>query len=418
MTIAGRAGVALAIGLLIGLERGWKDRGDPVGSRVAGFRTFGLIGLAGGLAGVLDAGNGFVIAAAVLGLALLLREGFEASIGETRNVSATTMVAALVTFSLGAAAVRISPLLAAAAGVITAFVLWLREPMHRLLGLIEERELSAFLRLLLISIVILPLMPDEGLGPHGIINPRQVWLVVVLISGLGFVGYLGVKFLGEQAGIGLMALAGGLASSTAATLSLARLSAGDIGNERAYAGGVAAAWAVMFVRIGIIVGGIRYQLLHFVWLPLAAMFAVTGIMAGMELLRRSERTPAQMTLSNPLDLKSALVFAGILVAALVVSRLAQEAWGTHGVFGVATIAGLVDVDAISISMSKLSLADLSDTVAARAIVIAAMSNTVFKTGLAFAGGTAAFGRRVLLGAALTLAAGTVALSLGVAAGWM
>ncbi|MEZ5954191.1 MAG: DUF4010 domain-containing protein [Hyphomonas sp.] len=410
--------MALAIGLLIGLERGWKERADPGGSRVAGFRTFGLIGLAGGLAGVLDAGNGFVIASVALGLALLLREGFEVRIDETRNVSATTMIAALVTYSLGAVAVTVAPLLAAAAGVITAFVLWLREPMHRLLGRIEERELSAFLRLLLISIVILPVMPEEGLGPYGVINPREVWLVVVLISGLGFLGYLGVKFLGEQAGIGLMALAGGLASSTAATLSLARLSASDSGNERAYAGGVAAAWAVMFVRMGIIVGGIHYPLLARIWLPLGAMFLVTALMAGAELLRRSERTPAQMALTNPLDLKSALTFAGVLVAALVLSRLAQDAWGTHGIFGVAAIAGLVDVDAISISMSQLSQTDLAGAVAARAIIVAALANTIFKTGLAFAAGTPAFGRRVLVGAALTLAAGTLAVVTGIVTGWM
>ncbi|HRX74113.1 MAG TPA: MgtC/SapB family protein, partial [Hyphomonas sp.] len=165
LIIAGDLLAALAIGLLIGLERGWKDRADPTGSRVAGFRTFGLIGLVGGLTATLDAGNGFVISAGAIALALLLREGFEASIDETQNVSATTMVAAVITFALGAVAVKVSPLLAAGGGVVTAFILWLREPMHRLLDRIEQRELSAFLRLLLISVVVLPVMPNVGLGP-------------------------------------------------------------------------------------------------------------------------------------------------------------------------------------------------------------------------------------------------------------
>ena len=125
------------------------------------------------------------------------------------------MIAALITFSLGAVSVKLSPLLAGGGAVVTAFILWLREPMHGLLNRIDANEMSAFLRLLLISIVVLPAMPDVGLGPYQVINPRHIWWMVVLISGLGFIGYVSVKALGERAGVGLLALAGGLASSTA-----------------------------------------------------------------------------------------------------------------------------------------------------------------------------------------------------------
>lgn len=418
LILAGGLIAALAIGLLVGLERGWKDRGDPTGSRVAGFRTFGLIGLSGGLAATLDSGNGFVIAAAAIGLALLLREGFEAHIGATQEVSATTMVAALITFSLGAVSVKTSPLLAGAGAVVTAFVLWLREPMHRLLDRIEEHELSAFLRLLLISIVVLPVMPDAGLGPYAVINPRHIWWMVVLISGLSFVGYLGVKFLGERGGVGLLALAGGLASSTAATLSLARLSRNGPENAAAFAGGTAAAWAVMFLRTALIVAGIRPGVLQGLLLPFGVMLGVTALAGAVALWRRPSKTPVQLNLTNPLDLKSAIVFAVILAAALVVSRLAQEYWGQSGILSVAAIAGTVDTDAVTISMSRLTGGEITDQLAARAVIVAVVANTMFKGALAAVAGERSYGTRVLLTAALTVSCGLLATLAAIMTGWL
>ena len=408
LELAGDLLAALAIGLLIGLERGWKDRADPTGSRVAGFRTFGLIGLVGGLAATLDTGNGFILAASAIGLAILLREGFEAHIDVTRDVSATTMVAALITFCLGAVSVKISPLLGAGGAVVTAFILWLRDPMHRLLDRIEQRELSAFLRLLLISIVVLPVMPDVGVGPWQVINPRHIWWMVVLISGLSFIGYLGVKFLGERGGVGLLALAGGLSSSTAVTLSFARLSRNSADRFAAFAGGTAAAWAVMFVRTALIVGSIRPSLLMSLALPMGAMFAVAALAALITLWLQSEKTPAQLALPNPLDIPSALIFAGLLTAALVISRMAQEYWGQSGIIGVAAIAGAVDADSITISMSRLTDGQITDQLASRAIITGVIANTVFKGVLAAAAGDRAFGTRVLLLGALTVSTGLAA----------
>ena len=415
MILSARLLASLAIGLIVGLERGWKERGDPTGSRVAGFRTFGLIGLVGGLVATLDAGNGLIISAGAIGLAILLRQGFEARIDETRNVSATTMIAALITFSLGAISVKLSPLLAGGGAVVTAFILWLREPMHRLLDRIDAHEMSALLRLLLISVVILPAMPDVGLGPYQVINPRHIWWMVVLISGLGFVGYVGAKTLGERAGVGLLAFAGGLASSTAATLSLSQLSNAG-GQTSAYAGGVAMAWSVMIMRTALIIAAIRPALLPMLWLPLGAMLAVTMLVAGLLLKRQPARTEARLALPNPLDLKSALVFAAVLTGALVLSRAAQAAWGDSGVFGVATIAGAVDADAVTLSMGRLSAGELSDHVAARAIVIAVVANTVFKVLLALGSGTRRFGGLVLLTGVLTISSGLLAMMLAISLG--
>jgi uncharacterized membrane protein (DUF4010 family) len=232
--------------------------------------------------------------------------------------------------------------------------------------------------------------------------------MVVLISALGFVGYVGVKALGERAGVGLLALAGGLASSTAATLSLSQLSK-DGGRSVAYAGGVAAAWAVMVARTALIVALIRPSLLPVLWLPLGAMFAVPLLSAALMLRRQTEKTEAALSLPNPLDLKSAIVFAAVLTAALVLSRIAQEAWGDNGVLGVASIAGAVDADAVTLSMGRLSAADLSDLTAARAIVIAVVVNTLFKVMLAIGVGAVDFRKLVLLTGALTVSAGGVAM---------
>ncbi|MBB40931.1 MAG: hypothetical protein CMF01_12685 [Hyphomonas sp.] len=417
MTLAANLFAALAIGLIVGLERGWKERGDPTGSRVAGFRTFGLIGLVGGLAASLDPGNGFVISAGVIGLALLLRQGFEAHIDETRNVSATTMIAALITFSLGAVSVKLSPLLAGGGAVVTAFILWLREPMHGLLNRIDANEMSAFLRLLLISIVVLPAMPDVGLGPYQVITPRHIWWMVVLISGLGFIGYVSVKALGERAGVGLLALAGGLASSTAATLSLSQLSKAG-GRASAYAGGVAMAWSVMVMRTVLIVAAIRPALLPMLWLPMAAMLTATLMVAGALLWRQPSKTEAKLALPNPLDLKSAIVFAAVLTLALVLSRVAQAAWGESGVFGVATIAGAVDADAVTLSMGRLSAGELSDQVAARAIVIGVVVNTLFKVALALGVGTQRFRNMVLMTGAITISSVLLAVTAALSFGWL
>jgi uncharacterized membrane protein (DUF4010 family) len=272
--------------------------------------------------------------------------------------------------------------------------------------------------LLLISVVVLPVMPDVGLGPYDVINPRQIWWMVVLISGLGFIGYLGVKFLGERGGIGLLALAGGLASSTAATLSLARLSKSSTGAASAFAGGTAAAWAVMFVRTAVIVTAIRPGLMPMLWLPLGIMFATTLLIAGITLGRQPEKTEATLSLPNPLDLKSAMVFAAVLTGALVLSRFAQEIWGQGGVFGVAVIAGAVDADAVTVSMGHLSAGELADAIAARAIIIATVANTMFKAALAMVAGTRAYGSQVLLSGALTISSGLLATLGALALGWL
>lgn len=387
---------ALAIGLLIGLERGWKDREDPDGSRVAGFRTIGLIGLLGGLAMLLDGGKGFVLAASFLGLALLLREGFERQIDVTREVSVTTMVAALSAFTLGAIAVSGRPQLAAMGGVATTFILWLRVPFHGLLNRIEEKELNAFLHWLLISIVVLPVLPNEQFGPYLAINPRTIWLMVILISGLGFIGYLGIKWLGQDRGSLLMAVLGGLVSSTAATLAFARLARNSKSKNQGLVAGTSIAWIMMFLRTFVIVGLLSPPLLSWMIIPLGVML-LTSLLAAIILYKANDDDrPPYMTVSNPLDLKSAIFFALLLTGAMLLSKAASHSLGDVGLFAVSIAAGAVDIEAISLTMTQIQGPNISERAASTAIILAAISNTAFKGCLAAIAGRGTYGRQSLM----------------------
>jgi len=174
----------------------------------------------------------------------------------------------------------------------------------------------------------------------------------------------------------------------------------------------------MFVRTVVIVTAIRPGLMPMLWLPLGVMFATTLLIAGITLGRQPEKTEAALSLPNPLDLKSAVVFAAVLTGALVLSRFAQDFWGQGGVFGVAMIAGAVDADAVTVSMGHLSAGELANAVAARAIIIAVVANTMFKTALAMVAGTRTYGGQVLLSGALTISSGLLATLGALALGWL
>lgn len=397
---------ALAIGLLIGLERGWQDRSDPDGSRIAGIRTFGLIGFLGGLLAFIDQAQGFVIAAGLIGLTVLLREGLKAQISVTKDVSITTVIAALLTFALGVLAVRVSTQLAASGAVLTALVLWLRPSLHALLHRIDETELSAFLRWLLISVVVLPVLPNEAFGPYDTLNPRTIWWMVVIISGLGFLGYVGLKYLGRRRGTGLLALTGGMVSSTAVTLSFARFARSQPTEVSSFVGGTLIAWAIMIIRTFVVIAVLSPELLKWAVLPLGLMLLVSAFGALFFLLRPRPEVPVKLDLPNPLDLTSALVFAAILTAAMILSTLAGEMFGDVGLYTTSIIAGAVDIDAISLSLTGNSAPNLSAQTLATGICLAALANTALKACIAGIIGRGTYGQiTVLAGIGLILAGG-------------
>jgi uncharacterized membrane protein (DUF4010 family) len=398
-------GIALAIGLLIGAERGWSDRDLPEGGRVAGLRTFGLIGLAGGLAVLVarSVGDWFAVAGLVAVAAVLIA-GYWWTIKAYGDLSATSVIAGILTFCLGALAMQELWIVAAAAGVVTALLLGLKPTLHRLLRRIEERELLAVLQLLLISLVILPVLPDEGYGPYGALNPRQLWWMVVLIAGLSFAGYVAVKVAGTQ-GIILTGIFGGLASSTAVTLTFARLGRAHPPLQRALATGIALAWTVMYVRMGILIAVVAPALLRGLIYPLALM-TVVGLAAGLSLLRRADRAAVpEQALTNPFEIGMALRFAALIAVVMLLSHALRDWFGDAGMLALAFVSGLADVDAITLTVGEQAGAGLAATTASLALLIAAGANTAMKCAMAMALAGGAMARWVALTAVATIAAG-------------
>ena len=375
-------GIALALGLMIGTERGWQERRAEDGSRIAGIRTFGLIGLLGGLWSLLAQGLGDVLLGfAFLGLTVLLifayRQGRQGQ-RAVGDAGITTLIAALVTFTLGAFAVRGHASVAAAGAVATTVLLSLKPTLHRWLKNLSSEEFYAALKLLLISVVLLPVLPDQGYGPWGVLNPYHIWWMVVLIAGLSFAGYIAMRVIGAERGILLTGFLGGLASSTATTLTFSRM-ARQIHLGRVLAAGTLLASATMFPRVLVEVAVINPRLLPGLVAPLGLM-ALTTIGYGLWLWRRhhSRTSPGELPLHNPLALTSALQFGLLLTVILVLAEALRSWLGETGIYLLALVSGIGDVDAITLSMARMSTLDLAEDVATRAILIATLMNTLMK----------------------------------------
>jgi len=372
-------GIALASGLLIGMERGWQTRRTPEGGKVAGIRTFGLIGLLGGLWGLIGQQAGqLVMGLGFIALTILVTSAYLGSLRATRDYGATTVVAALVAFSLGALALLGFETVAAAGAVVTTVLLGLKPTLHRWLEHLEREELFAVLKLLLISVVLLPVLPDQGYGPWQALNPFALWWMVVLIAGVSSVGYFAVKAAGPAAGTLFTGLAGGLASSTAVTLSFSRLARGRSALRPLLAAGILIASATMFPRILVEVAVVNHRLVWPLAVPMLAMTGVTAA-AGLWLWRRRRgELGAEVALSNPFELATAVQFGLFLALIMLLAAGVREWLGTKGLYALAAASGIADVDAITLSMARLAKDQVSPDVAVDCIVLAATVNTLVK----------------------------------------
>jgi uncharacterized membrane protein (DUF4010 family) len=401
-------GLALAIGLMVGIERGWHGRDESEGRRVAGIRTFSLIGLLGGIIGALSVElDDMFLALAFAAVVALIVIGYLGRLRTTMDIGMTTEVAAVATFALGLLAVRGDMAIAAAAGVAMVALLSSKTMLHRWIHRIERLELSAGIQLLVISVVLLPVLPNRGYGPGEAINPYALWWIVVLLAGLSFLGYVAVRVAGPDRGILLTAFLGGLVSSTAVTLHFARLARRDATLTPTLTTGVIVASATMYFRILVIVGILNWHLVPTLAWPMGLMAAAA---VGLTLLfhrRRAgmESAPESAALANPLELGPALGFALFLAAVVVTGQLLRDWLGDSGLYALAAAAGIGDVDAVTVLMTQMTDAGLALPVAAIAIAIAAFVNTAVKAAVvvAIAGGSLA--RRVCVAVAAMIAAG-------------
>lgn len=371
---------SLAVGILIGIERGWRQRDANDGSRVSGLRTFGLLGLTGGLAGHVPDLLAAVIALAALSSLVL---GYRSALAREGSLSATNTLVGIVTFALGyiAAKGQVSEALAVAA--VTTLLLTLRAQAHAILKGMTAQEVESIARFALVALVILPLLPDRNLGPYNAWNPRQIWMVVVVVLGLSFAGYVATRRLGSGKGIMITALCGSLVSSTAVTVTYAQRLRQKDGPEAPLIAGIALASLVMFVRV---------QLLSITLIPYAARslalamvpaFVVGGLTTLLALrARNAEASAGEVKLGNPLDFGPALLLAGLVAVMAIPARWALEQFGDQGVTVVLGLTGMWDVDAAVLTLAGMPKDILDGTTAGLVLAVPVLANTALKGVLA------------------------------------
>lgn len=382
---------ALAIGLLIGIERGWSARDRDDDRLAAGVRTFGLVGLLGGLAALLASHFGSLVWLGVLlALAILSTTAYVIGLRQDPDQGQTSEIALLLTYLLGSLAVADSRLLAAGCAVVVALLLRLKEPMHAALRRLSAAELSGALKLLFISLVLLPVLPDRGYGPWQVFNPYVTWWMVVLIAGLGFIAYVAIRLIGTRHGLLLTALLGSVVSSTAMTLTLARLH-GQRELHALLASGLLGTSALVFPRVLLEVAVINPPLVQGLLWPLAAAALVyaLGALYWWQRAKAAELdAAAEPPLKNPFELGPAVRFALLLALILLLVEIARRELGDLGVYLVAALSGLTDADAITLSLSRSALGELDPQVAVHGIALAVVSNSLIKGVLiAMLGGT-------------------------------
>ncbi len=409
MQLLSRLAVALAIGLLVGLERGWQSREEQKRRRAAGFRTFALSGLLGGIAGAITLHtNGAVLGLLFIGYAGAFTAFHWLEARATGDLSVTSIVAGLLTFALGAYALFGPLVVAVAAAVAATLLLALREPLHRWVESLRWEEIRAMLTLLAMSFLLLPILPNRSIDPWQAVNPFEIWLLAIMIAAISFGGYVAVRLFGDRLGLVVAALAGGLASSTATALTLARLARVHPASVRLLAAGILLASSVMVVRVGMVAVVLNPVMAGpLVW-PLGAGLAAL-LLAALVLLRRTQETErAALTIANPLEVGMAVKMAAFITAVLLATHWVQGVVGDAGTLALAAASGLADVDAVTVSMARMGGQGVGLNVAAGAIALAVSVNTLVKTGLAISVGGWALGRPVALANLLALAAGGAA----------
>ncbi len=405
----GSLAIALALGLLIGIERGWVTRARGPGERVAGIRTFTLVGLLGGLAAILAREFGpWLLLAFVLSLTAIVTTAYWRSQDQRQDLSITGLIGLLLTFSFGLLAGQGYWTLAASCAIVTAIVLDNKQQIHALLTRLTAIELDAALKLLLISVVMLSILPNQGYGPWLAINPYEIWWMVVLVASISFVGYFAVRIGGPSKGLMFTSLFAGLSSSTALTLHYARLSRDNPQMTALLASGILTACSTMFPRLLLVCSLLNPELGKSLMPAALTMMGVTVVPALYLWLSFREPLESNLPLrQNPLELAAALGFAAILTTIILLAHLLHDWLGSAGVFMLAAVSGMTDVDAVSLTMARQggSLIPLAD--AAIAVTIAASVNSLVKGVMALAIGGSALLIRVLIPLTLAVIAGNL-----------
>jgi uncharacterized membrane protein (DUF4010 family) len=386
--------ISLGLGLLVGLQRQYEQ------SELAGIRTFSIITIFGTLSAILaQAYGGWVIAAGILSIAALTIAGnLLKSKTPPYRAGLTTEAAALLMYAVGAYLVLGDSTVAIAVGATVAVLLQLKDTLHRIVSKIGEKDLKAIMQFVVISLVVLPVLPDETYGPYDVLNPHNIWLMVVLIVGISLLGYFAYQVFGQKAGTLLGGALGGLISSTATTVTYARRTH-DTGTSSTLASIVVFIASVVSVaRIITEVAVVAPATLATVAPPLAAVLLLMLLVGGAAYFFKQKGHDEMPQQGNPAQLKTALVFGFIYAVVILATAFAKDHFGDRGLYIVAVISGLTDVDAITLSTASLmNTGGLDLDNGWRVILVAALSNLVFKGALVgVLGSRAMFGRVAVL----------------------
>lgn len=403
-----RLGLAIAIGAAVGVERHWRERDEPEGARIAGIRTFTLIGMTGGIAGLLDGAllgealSGLIVASFLIAIAaVLLRFGLMEARAQG-TFSATTVIAGITTFGLGALAVVGDMAVASAAGAAMVTLLASREFLHGAIRRLTWVELRSAVVLLAMGFVILPLIPADPYGPFGGVSPRSLLILVIMLASISYVGYVAVRLIGGGRGELVAGAVGGLVSSTATTLAMARQSL-DTASAGGPAAGAIAAGSVSLLRTALVLLALAPVL---GWSLLPGLLVAGGAMlvGAVALVARTEGAPEAALPGNPFELFQVLKMALLITVIAFVARAASQVFGDGGLYVVSALTALADVDAVTVTVAGM-LPTLSTEVAGVAIGIAVVANMAAKVVYAAMAGSRGFALRLALASAVSVAAG-------------
>jgi len=405
---AARLAIAALVGTGVGLEREWSGHAAGPNARFAGLRTFLLLGLSGGVAGLLlsaaEAAAGSVVIAGAMGLSIAAY--VMTARRPTSDVGGTTEAAAVTVIALGVLAGSGWLVLAAGAGSIVVLALSEKTRLHWFVGRVSEAELHATLQFAVLALVVLPILPPGPFGGALDIRPRGVWTIALLFSGLSFVAYLLRRALGAEAGYMVAGLAGGLVSSTAVTLEFSRRSRAEPQHAAALAFGAVGACTVLIPRVivlsALLSASVALDLTRLLWAP--AIVGAAATLAGWRFRTPQADGAVHAEPRNPLRLLAAIQMALMFQVAVSMIAYVQARWGTTGVYATASVLGLTDVDALTMSMSRLD-SGLAAGLAASAIAVGILVNTALKLGASVVFGGPRF-RRIAVPGLLALGAAT------------
>jgi uncharacterized membrane protein (DUF4010 family) len=403
-----RLGLATAIGLIIGIERGWHERDAAPGSRTAGIRTYTLMGLFGGIWAALVPSIGpWPLAIAGLGFGAAFAVFRYRECVAENDFSVTSVVVAMLTYALGALAVLGDMAAAAAAGAFVTSLLAARHTLHGFLRRLTWPEMRSGVLLLAMTFLLLPVLPDRTIDQWDALNPYKLWLAVVLIAALSFVGYAAVRVMGETRGLLAASAAGALVSSTAVTLNNARLAAKAGGGHGILAAGIGIAWIISLARVTVLASVVNPVLLLPLGVPMLAAIAVLAAATVIELLRGGTAKSTGLKLQNPFELMTVIGFGLLLAGVLLASKILTDIFGEAGLLPFAAISGTMDVDPITLSAAQLAGNSVTVGYATLAILIASCANLTTKIATAIGIGGVRFGAPLAAAGVLAVIAGGV-----------